>query len=152
MSYIDKNLMPNESIVFKSHLHWFVFVSPVVWLFSSFILFASVPILLVLTIPMFIISSFSSFTKYVSSEFAVTNKRLIIKTGLIRRDTVELLLTKVEGLQVNQGIFGRMFNFGTITVSGTGGSKNPYNKIAQPLKFRAHVQDQSSDIELKKAA
>ena len=66
----------------------------------------------------------------------------MIKTGFIRRNSLETLLTKVEGIQVNQGMLGRILNYGTIIVKGTGGTSNPFHKIDAPLEFRKKVQEQ----------
>jgi len=76
----------------------------------------------------------------ISSEFAVTNKRVLVKVGLIRRHSLELLLQKVEGIGVDQGILGRILGYGTITVSGTGGTREAFRMIADPLEFRRQVQ------------
>ena len=75
-----------------------------------------------------------------TSEFAVTNKRVIIKVGLIRRHTLELLLGKVESIGVDQSILGRIVGYGSIVVIGTGGTKEPFKNIAEPLEFRKQVQ------------
>ena len=79
-----------------------------------------------------------------NSEFAVTNKRVLIKTGWIRRHSLEILLSKIEGIRVEQDVLGRMWDYGTIVVSGTGGSKEPFHRIAEPMLFRRRVQDQIS--------
>ena len=86
----------------------------------------------------------SAWIQIASTEFAVTTQRVIIKVGLIRRNTVEVLLTKVEGVQVDQGILGRMLDFGTIRVTGTGGTKEPFKLIRRPMQLRQHVQDGAS--------
>jgi len=79
---------------------------------------------------------------YFTSEFVVTNKRVLVKTGLIRRHSLELLLSKVEGILVNQGAIDRLIGCGTIIITGTGGSQNPYRHIAAPFEFRRRVQEQ----------
>jgi uncharacterized membrane protein YdbT with pleckstrin-like domain len=67
---------------------------------------------------------------------------VIFKVGLINRRTLELVLAKLETIGVEQGIPGRIFNYGTIIVTGTGGTKEPFRDIADPLEFRKHVQSQ----------
>jgi uncharacterized membrane protein YdbT with pleckstrin-like domain len=74
----------------------------------------------------------------------VTTKRVIIKVGLVRRRSVELLLRQVEAIRVEQGILGRILGYGTIIVGGTGGTAEPFSEIAAPLEFRRQVQMQSS--------
>src|SRR6185369_4260690 len=82
-----------------------------------------------------------------SSEFAVTDKRVIIKVGWIRRRTLETMLAKVEGVGVDQTLTGRMLGFGTITVTGTGGTKEEFDRIADPLEFRRQVQSAISAVD-----
>ena len=76
-----------------------------------------------------------------TDEFAITNKRVIVKTGLIRRRTVELNLTKIESVNVNQSILGRILGFGSIQIVGTGGTKETFPKIKKPLQFRKKFQE-----------
>jgi len=83
-----------------------------------------------------------------ATEIAVTNKRVLIKTGLSSRRTVELLLHQVESIVVNESLTGRMLGFGTVLVRGTGGTPEPFDRIAHPLEFRRQVQHQ---IELSQA-
>jgi membrane protein YdbS with pleckstrin-like domain len=83
-----------------------------------------------------------AFVRRHSSEFAVTNKRVVVKVGLVRRHSTEILLRQVEGITVDQGLMGRIFNYGTIVVEGTGSDRTPYSGIGAPLKFRLAVQEQ----------
>lgn len=145
MSYIDDNLMSGEQVVYLAKLHWAIFLWPIIFVVIAFIFFAggnnSVAtggfFLLVA-----IIWGIFSFISFKTSEFGITNKRVLIKVGFIRRISLETLLTKVEGIQVNQGILGRILNYGTIIVKGTGGTSNPFRKIYAPLEFRKKVQEQ----------
>lgn len=83
------------------------------------------------------------FVRYKSTELAVTTRRVIVKHGFIRRSTVEINLNKVESIQVDQGILGRMFDFGTLVIAGTGASHAPLAGIAGPMAFRkAFIQAQ----------
>ena len=91
-----------------------------------------------------IITLVSSFINFKTSEFGLTNKRIIAKEGFIKRKSVEILLTKVEAIKVSQGILGRIFGYGTIIIIGTGGSKDPLHKIANPLEFRKKLQEEIS--------
>jgi uncharacterized membrane protein YdbT with pleckstrin-like domain len=144
MSYVDKNLLQGESVVYRARLHWVIFTLSffiavlgvvVAWLTSSWIVVAvGFGLAFLIAIPRFI--------RYATSEFAVTNKRVIFKVGLINRHTLELVLAKLETIGVEQGIIGRIFNYGTIIVTGTGGTKEPFRGIADPLEFRKHVQSQ----------
>ena len=77
-----------------------------------------------------------AYVRYKSTELAVTTKRVIVKHGFVRRQTIEINLGKVESIQVDQSLLGRMFDFGTLVVAGTGASHAPLTGIAAPLAFR----------------
>jgi len=107
---------------------------------------AAHPIRVVFSTPA-LVSFVSAWVRSSSSEFAVTDKRVIIKVGWIRRRTLETMLAKVEGVGVDQTLTGRMLGFGTITVTGTGGTKEEFDRIADPLEFRRQVQSAISAVD-----
>jgi len=80
-----------------------------------------------------------AWIQQVTTELAVTSKRVVAKFGLIQRNTIELNHSKVESFNVHQGIAGRIFGFGTIVVHGTGGGKTPIPNIDSPLQFRSEA-------------
>jgi uncharacterized membrane protein YdbT with pleckstrin-like domain len=153
VSYIDNNLMPGEKVVARAQLHWIIYSAPVTWFcaglgffilgrgdtelggaFSGFMVGACFLLA--------VVTGIAAYISRVTSEFGVTNKRVLIKTGFIRRKSLEVLLTKVEGIQVDQDISGRILGYGSVVVTGTGGSRDPYHRIAEPLNFRRKVQEQ----------
>jgi uncharacterized membrane protein YdbT with pleckstrin-like domain len=81
-------------------------------------------------------------TRILTSEFAVTSKRIVAKQGFLQRHTLELFLPKVEGIRVNQSLWGRLLSYGTIIVTGTGTTQEILYDIANPLEFRKQVQQQ----------
>jgi uncharacterized membrane protein YdbT with pleckstrin-like domain len=81
-----------------------------------------------------------------ATEMAVTNHRVVIKTGLIGRKTIEMLLNKVESIEVSETALGRMLGYGTIVIIGTGGTSDPFHKMAHPLEFRSQVQHQIEQL------
>jgi len=141
MGFVERNLLPNEQVTYRARLHWIIYLVPAIVVMAAVaialggggiaaIVVGAIGLLLML--PPWIRSS--------SSEFAITNKRVVIKVGLIRRHSLELLLQKVEGIGVDQGIIGRILGYGTITVSGVGGTKEAFPRISNPLEFRRQVQ------------
>jgi uncharacterized membrane protein YdbT with pleckstrin-like domain len=82
-----------------------------------------------------------AFIRYKTTELAVTNKKIISKFGFIGRQTIELLLPKVESIQVQQSIFGRMLNYGSISVAGGGNPQAPVPGIYDPLQFRRRFME-----------
>jgi len=83
----------------------------------------------------------NALIRYLTSEFAITNKRIIIKVGLIKRITLEMNREKIESIGVDQGILGRIFNYGTIVISGTGSTKQIFKAIINPIQFRKIAQE-----------
>lgn len=151
MSYVEKNLMPGEQIEYRTTLHWLVFVVPILLLIAAICLFSlggnTLKILALILFVGVLVTGLSAVIERRTSEFAVTNKRVLIKTGLIRRHSLETLLSKIESIGVAQSILGRILGFGTIVISGTGGSKEPFHKIADPMMFRRRVQEQIAAME-----
>jgi uncharacterized membrane protein YdbT with pleckstrin-like domain len=87
----------------------------------------------------------AAYIRYKTTELAFTNKRVIAKVGFISRQTVELTISKVESIQVHQGILGRIFNFGTLIISGAGNPQAPIAGISNPMGFRrAFMEAQDS--------
>ncbi|PIZ12486.1 MAG: MFS transporter permease [Elusimicrobia bacterium CG_4_10_14_0_8_um_filter_37_32] len=141
MRYIESNLMEGEQVVYRTRIHWIVFLWPLVWLALGILVAqdmrAGVSGFFLL---IGIISCISALINFLTSEFGITNKRIIAKSGFIRRNSLELFLNKLESVQVNQGIVGRLFNYGTVVVTGTGGTKSKFPKVAKPLALRNEVQ------------
>lgn len=142
-SYIDQNLAPGETVIHRTRIHRIIYAWPVFWLFAAVVLLSSDGgpaggILLLVGI----LTLINAFFARLTTELAITNKRTIHKTGLVWRKTNELLLSKVESINVDQGVIGRILNYGTITVSGTGGAKSPFKRIAAPMDFRRHAYEQ----------
>ncbi|MCX5814164.1 MAG: PH domain-containing protein [Proteobacteria bacterium] len=82
-----------------------------------------------------------------TSEFVITNKRVIVKVGLIRRKTLEMNLQKIESVNVEQGIMARILGYGTVTIVGTGGTRESFTDIRKPLMFRRKFQEFSMGSE-----
>jgi hypothetical protein len=152
MSYVEEHLLPGEQIQHRAHLHRIIYLGP-----AGFVaLFAAGAVAAVsagygaLALLLGTVGALPlawTYITYASSEFAVTDKRVIIKIGWIRRHTLETMLAKVEGIGVEQSLLGRLLGFGTITVTGTGGTREQFPNIAQPLEFRRQVQAQVSAAE-----
>lgn len=153
MGYVENNLMKDEKVIYKAKVHWMVFLWPVITaLIGIWLIVLGVTnndetigvwgtlIFVFLPLPM----GLSALVYSLTTEFAVTNKRIIAKTGLIRRKSVDLMLSKLESVQVDQGLLERILGAGTVTVRGTGGSKEPFTRIAKPLELRREVQSQQS--------
>ena len=153
MAYVDDNLLPGEHIAYRAHLHPIIYAGPIAIALIAIIMVAfgvlNEGILWLawggaLLLAVAGVAALIAYIKSSSSEFAVTNRRVVIKVGVIRRHTLELLLQKIEGIGIDQSILGRMLDIGTIVVIGTGGTKEQFSNIAAPLKFRHQVQAQAA--------
>ena len=143
VGYLESNLLSDEQLVYKARLHGIIFVKPCAIIFLGLIFLFIQPIIAGVVLVIGLAAALPTWVDYVSSEFGVTNKRVIIKVGFIRRRTLELLLRHVEAISVDQSIMGRILNYGTIALTGTGGVKEEFHNIARPLEFRRSLQAQS---------
>jgi len=129
MGYVKDNLLTAERIVYEARLHWTIFFG--------------LRGLLTLGIWPAIVRA--------SSEFVVTNRRVLIKVGLIQRRTLELNLSKVESIEIEQTVWGRLLGYGEIEVIGTGGTREKFERVGNPLGFRravAEATEAASEIRL----
>lgn len=138
-SYVDENLMSGETVLCRARVsRWSL---------------APTVALGVLLLPVFLLGLFflaRAAIAYWSTEFAVTDKRVIAKTGLITRSTVEMFLDKVESLNVSQGLAGRLFDYGTVTIRGTGATAEPIADISAPLALRKRFMEAADAFRSRK--
>lgn len=167
MNYVERNLVPGETLIYQTRHHWLVLLGPLllslvlgipgVLLIAesvarkngrSFIpvnasvgpeVFAIIGAVL-LAVGVAILGY--GLTKRNATEMAVTNRRVLIKTGLGSRRTLDLMLSRVESIGVEETMLGRMLGYGSVIVRGTGGTPDPFVLIAHPQEFRRAVQEQ----------
>jgi len=128
MGYVESNLGAGEHVVHRAELHKIIYLPGI------------------LLLPLWglgILLLIAAYVAMISTEMAVTNKRVIIKVGLISTRTIEMNLNKIENIGVDQDIIGKMFNYGTVTIVGTGGTREPFKHIVTPFEFRKAVQAQA---------
>ena len=143
MGYIESNLLPEEEVVHRTRLHWLIFWKAVVVTIAGIgLMFVELTVgTVVLAVGLLML--LPALVAYRSSEFGVTTKRVVIKVGFVQRQTLELLLRQVEAISVDQSIMGRILNYGSVTLSGTGGVRGVFHNIAKPLEFRRKIQSQA---------
>lgn len=122
-AYLKKRLMAGEEIVYVGHislwsLWWYLFFGVVLLPVGVGLIFLAI-----------------AFIKYKSTELVVTTKRLVAKFGFIARRTTEMNLLKIETVQVEQGVLGRIFNLGSLVISGAGTPQAPIPAISDPMTF-----------------
>jgi uncharacterized membrane protein YdbT with pleckstrin-like domain len=150
MSYVQRVLQPDEAVVHQSRLHPLIFLPAVLWLVIALVLLVAstqfsgdISLGFKAAAALFGLLAFASWARAairrVTTELAVTDRRVIYKSGLLSRHTLEMNRSKVESVDVDQSILGRVCGFGTIIVRGTGGSLEPIRMISDPLTFRSHI-------------
>ena len=151
MSYVQRVLQPDEKVVYQSTLHWIIFIPAMLLLLiglaglAVYFLYDDETMRMVAYSLMAVgfgtafISFLTAWFKRWTTEVAVTDRRIIYKHGFINRHTVEMNMDKVESVDVDQSVFGRLFDYGDITVRGTGSSIEPLRRIDSPLAFRNAV-------------
>jgi len=124
-SYIDAVLINDERVLYRARIS--------MWSLWPYVLFGA------LLIPLFgvgLLLWLWAWIVFATTELAITNKRVIAKTGLMQRRTIEMFLEKIESIQVDQSVLGRLFNFGSVVISGTGVHSAPFKNISDPLALR----------------
>ncbi|MBV9687882.1 MAG: PH domain-containing protein [Alphaproteobacteria bacterium] len=152
MRYVRRVLQPGETIVYTTRLHPVIYWRAVLLLIIAIILAAwawksvdnsSLALALWIAAAIFALLTLSSalraFIRRASTELAVTDQRVIYKTGLLGRHTLEMARAKVESVTVDQTLSGRMSGYGTVTVRGVGSAFEPIRNIADPLTFRNYL-------------
>jgi len=168
MSYAEKSLVPGETLLYQTRHHWmvlvghalmsFAFAALAVGLFvealaakngkgmaagASAMGMEAMTIFGVFLLVLAMVTFAYGIAKRNATEMAVTNRRVLIKTGMGSRRTLDLMLSRVESIGVEETVFGRMLGYGSVIVRGTGGTPEPFVMIAHPQEFRRAVQEQT---------
>ena len=146
--YIDKVLQPGEWVLYSTNAHWMFFL-PAIAAWVVAVVFLVLSRMVAADALMSVCLAFAAATALAAlywtatawfhrwtTETDVTNMRVVHKTGFIKRRTFEMSLDKIESVDVDQSIPGRIFNYGNVTVRGAGEGKETINTIASPLAFR----------------
>jgi uncharacterized membrane protein YdbT with pleckstrin-like domain len=149
--YIDDILQPGEKVLYSTNAHWIFYLPAIAaWIAALFLFVLSrqtvteslmllclsaAAVVAVVALYWTVNGWFHRWT----TETDVTNLRVVHKTGFIKRRTFEMSLDKVESVDVDQSILGRMLNYGNVTVRGVGEGAETIDTIASPLDFRNHI-------------
>lgn len=140
MGYIEDSLLPGETVVARVRCHWIVFAKAIAILIAGFAIFAYQHTAGAIVVVIGLLAAIPPLVTFSTSEFGVTSKRVVIKIGFVKRRSLELLLRQIEAISIDQTIMGRLFGYGSITLSGTGGVHEVFHDIAKPLQFRRDIQ------------
>src|SRR5215475_2605541 len=149
--YIDAILQPGEKVLYSTNAHWMFHLPGIgAWIAAIILLvlsrattIESVTLLcLAASAVVAIVALYWTVKAWFhrwTTETDVTNMRVVHKTGFIKRRTFEMALDKVESVDVNQSILGRILNYGDVTINGVGEGRETISTIASPLEFRNHI-------------
>lgn len=156
MSYIDQTLGSDEKVFYRSKPHWIIFLGSALWLLAALVIYAignrfyflnqvifGYHLKNVVSLVCFLFAVYYgliAYVIYISTEYGITNRRILMKTGLVSRSTLEILLNKVESIQIQQSVLGRFLDYGSVIISGVGGSHDVFSNMPAPLKFRQAAQ------------
>jgi len=135
VSYIEQSLSAGEKVEGLFRLHWFAWVPMVIWI--------------ILGIPTLGLTWFIALYEFLRLKFTeqgVTNKRVILKRGIISRNTEEMKLSSIETVEINQGIFGRIFGFGTVKITGRGISNVVFKGMDDPMGVKRQIESVSNPV------
>jgi len=149
MGYVRKVLQPGETLVYEAALSWIGYLSGLLVLLLALVLFivggelfgwplwVDIVAGLVALVALWLLAR-AWFERW-TTEVAITDRRIIHKTGFIRRNTIEMSVEKVESVDVKQSLLGRVFDYGDVIVRGTGAGLAPLTEIDAPLTFRSKI-------------
>lgn len=135
MTYIEESLSSGEKIEALFPLHWFGRVPMYLWL-----------VLAIPTLGLTLILALYEYLKLKHLEQGVTNKRVILKRGIISRNTEEMKLQSIETVEIEQGIGGRMFGYGTVKITGRGISDVTFKGIDDPMQVKRDIESVSNPL------
>src|SRR3954468_19234680 len=145
MGYVERILQPGESVLHAARRHWFIYLKGLLLLLAALVCLMlavgsdqpgiSIPLWLGAGVLGLLgaVSAIAALIEQATTELVLTDRRVIYKTGLLKRHTMEMNRSKVETVSVDQSVLGRLLNYGTVIVRGTGGSPQPIPKIDDPL-------------------
>ena len=151
MKYVEQVLQPGETVTYATSLHWLVYLRAILLLILVMLVLVAaasvkeptatlaLQIIALLLGLLALVSGLDALIRRSTTELAVTDRRVIYKTGIFQRHSMEMNRSKVETVGVNQSILGRILGYGTVVVRGTGGSFEPIPFIGDPLAFRSHI-------------
>ena len=139
MGYVQSNLMQGETLLYSAKIHWIIFRWAIILAVIGLSLVTAPDVndrrMVVNFLFLAALAAGWAFAKLVTSEYAITDKRVMMKNGIIMRKSVELLLPKVESIVVKQGVLGRLLGYGSVHLSTAGTTISPFKKIARPLEL-----------------
>lgn len=150
--FVTKNLMADEMVIHSTRLHWNLYFKALaaaligVFMIIVIPIFGDEEIKNALALPGIIVIVIGAlYGIYLNlliknSEYVITNKRVIMKKGILSTATLEVLFSKAEATSIYQDLFGKMLGYGNVAVIGSGGTASVFYNIENPVEFRKAIQ------------
>jgi uncharacterized membrane protein YdbT with pleckstrin-like domain len=141
--------MDNQQVVYQARLHWVLFVWPILFFIFSACLGVSFPSLHQVSIFFMILGVFWSglvWLTYRFSSLTIKKKQVILRTGILVRQTIDVPLSKIESIDIRQSIIGSLFKYGSLVITGTGGTRQSIAYVARPLTCRRHIEQLMHEV------
>ena len=141
--------MDNQHVVYEARLHWILFLWPFLflllglWVGISFPTFREVGLFGVL---MALAWGVLMWLTYQFSSLTIKEKQVILRTGILVRQTIDIPLTKIESIDIRQSLVGSLFQYGSLVITGTGGTRQWMTYIAKPLTCRRHIEQLMHEV------
>lgn len=142
MSYLKHVLQPGETVRYQGSVHWILYLPPIFLSVIGVVAAATGPVGLMIAAGCFAIALILALRAWFirwTTEIAVTNLRVIYAQGFIQRRSVEVNMDKIESVDVDQSVLGRLLNYGNVTIHGTGTTLEPLRNVDRPIEFRNEI-------------
>lgn len=152
MGYIDKNLLPQEQIIFRTRKHLIIFLYPFVLagisVLATIYMYHNALLAKLLWVPWFVafVMGFVVWLNYITSDFAVTDKRVMMREGFFYRHSNEIRISTISQVNVDQSLIGQMLGYGTVSIK-TFGAFDVYPIISKPVVFQKVVNAQIDKLQ-----
>lgn len=154
MGYVDESLMAGEQVVWRGRQHWLAALAlPLNLIVGGLLLLvlgAGGAALLVLVLGLVVLAPV--WMGWKAQDFAVTTRRVIAKRGLLGHQVAEMPVRQAESTNVSQGLYARIWNYGSVIAAGTGGTKVVFVNVMGPMELRRTIQQQAADAQLAQTA
>lgn len=135
--------MSNNQIVYQSHLHWVIFLWPVVFMVAAVYVglnFEAINTIALFFAVMGLAWFLMVWMTYQFSSLTIKQKQVILRTGFFIRETTDIPLNKIESIDIRQTLLGSMFKYGSLVITGTGGTKQLIHYLNRPLTCRRYIE------------
>lgn len=144
-NYIGKNLLPDEKILYRTKKHWIIFLTPFVLTIMTLFFFLNAnPFLVMASYALAIVTLLhwlNQFLLYYASEFAITDRRVMMREGFFYRHTNETRLSAISNVGATQSLLAQALSYGTVFINTFGGETDAFTELAEPVTFQKKLQE-----------